>query len=104
MLLEKISTEELEQALLERIGDFDNHIIEPKAEKLVIEELRKVDGLNKYLQGLLVKEVIKGFIADTDKQKWHSKGSHNTIFRLQQKLRIPTKKQSKVKMENKRYA
>jgi len=104
MILKKIPTEELEQELLERIGDFDNHIIDPKAEQLVLKELRKVEGLSNYLQGLLVKEVIRGFVVDTDKQRWHAKGAHNTIFRLQQKLRKPKKKASKTKMENKRYA
>ena len=104
MMLEKISTEELEEALLERMGDFDNHIIDPKAEKLILGELKKIEGFNNYLQGLLVKEVIRGFVVDTDKQRWHAKGAHNTIFRLQQKLREPKKKPSKSKMENKRYA
>jgi len=104
MLLEKIPTEKLEQALLERIGDFDDYIIEPKAEKLLIKELQKVEGLSQYLQALLVKEIIKGFVAGSDMQRWHARGAHNIIFRLQQRLKIPTKKPSKAKMENKRYA
>lgn len=103
-MLDKIPTEELEQTLLERMGDFDNHVIEPKAEKLLIKELRKIEGLSSYLQALLTKEVIKSFVAGNDMQRWHARGAHNALFRLQQRLKTPVKKTSKTKMENKRYA
>lgn len=104
MELDNISTEKLEETLLQRMGDFDNHQIDPKAEKLLINELRKIEGLNSYLQALLTKEVIKSFVAGDDKQRWYSRGAHNVLFRLQQRIKTPVKKQSKAKMENKRYA
>ena len=104
MELDNIPTEKLEEALLQRMGDFDDYIIEPKAEKLLINELRKIEGLNAYLQALLTKEVIKSFIAGADEQRWLARGAHNVLFRLQHKIKVPVKKQSKAKMENKRYA
>jgi len=91
------STVELEKELLGRYGDLFGIVIDKKLEDKIVQDLKNIDGLSKYLQDLMNKDIVRYFSAQDETQRNLIKGS------LTRTLYIKNKMTRKKKLDNKRY-
>ena len=95
-----LSTEELEAELLGRYGDLPREIIEKELEKKIIEDLKNIDGFNKYLQALMNQDIIRYFGAQDEASRNQTRGAFHRTLYLKNKVKAKHKLD---KVDNKRY-
>lgn len=98
--VDTLSTEQLEKELLERYGDLPKEIVDKELEKKIIEDLKNIDGFNKYLQALMNQDIIRYFGAQDEASRNQTRGAFHRTLYLKNKVKAKPKLD---KVDNKRY-
>lgn len=99
--VDTLTTEELENKLLERYGDIPEQVIDKDLEDRVIADLRNVDGFHLFLQSLMNKDIIRYFSAQEDIARHLTRGAFQRTLYLKNRMKAKTKLNNS---DNKRYA
>lgn len=79
--IKDIPTPELEIELLSRYGDIFEYTIDKQEEKIIMKELKKINGLLNYLKATQAKDVTRYFSAQDEKQRDLIRGAfHRTLY------------------------
>lgn len=86
-----LSISELELRLLDKYkemyGDLFSNKIDKDLEKVIIKDLKNIDGIHQYYQDIMNKDILNYFNSQTDIQRYMLKGAFNRTLYLKKKLK-----------------
>lgn len=98
--INELTIEELESELISRYGNLADSILEKDLEEKILDDLRKIDGLPKFLQGFMNMDIIRYFQAQDDNSRNIIRGAYQRTMYLKNKIKAKKKLD---KSDNKRY-